>query len=98
MATTSAKLTQAAFTLKAIPALRQEGRKGLHTTFSGFSAAFKKYFGLDKDQYIEAINKLIASDVIEGHFAKGGMMLYLPGEMPARSDTDADKTLLKVLG
>ena len=41
------KLTHQEFVVKAIPTLRTEGFKGIHTVYSGFNNAFKAYFGAD---------------------------------------------------
>ena len=38
------RLSHEAFIKKAIISLRKEGFKGIHTVYSGFNEAFKKYF------------------------------------------------------
>lgn len=40
----SEKLSHEEFIKKAIVDLRQKGYKGIHTVYSGFNTAFKKYF------------------------------------------------------
>ena len=49
--TMSEKLSHEEFVKKAIVSLRKEGFKGIHTVYSGFNNAFKKYFdGLAEQQ------------------------------------------------
>ncbi len=52
----SEKLSQEEFIKKAIVSLRKEGYKGIHTVYSGFNTAFKKYF--DGENPVDATNKL----------------------------------------
>ena len=40
----SGKMSHEEFLKKAIVSLRKEGYKGIHTIYSGFNEAFKKYF------------------------------------------------------
>ncbi len=40
----SEKLSSEEFVKKAIVSLRKDGYKGIHTVYSGFNDAFKKYF------------------------------------------------------
>jgi len=89
------KLTVEEFTKKAIVALRVGNYKGIHTRFSGFNAAFRKYYGSDP---VAAVADLQSRGIIEGHLEKGGAMIYLKGEMPERKVDDGSKTLAKIIG
>jgi len=77
----SEKLNYEEFVKKAIVSLRKEGYKGIHTVYSGFNDAFKKYFnGQDP---IKATNQLAEEGKIVIRPVKGGVMLYLPEDAPA---------------
>ncbi|KPK01510.1 MAG: hypothetical protein AMK71_05310 [Nitrospira bacterium SG8_35_4] len=88
------KLTQEEFIKKAVVSLRKEGYKGIHTVYSGFNNAFKKYF--DNADPVEATNKLAKEGKIIIRPVKGGVMLYLPEEAPATKDVGEDA--LKKMG
>lgn len=61
------------------------GSLGLHTVFSGFNAAFRQYFGEDIDP-IEAVQDAVDRGIIERRYAFKGAEIFLPGEMPVRTD------------
>ncbi|HEX9880855.1 MAG TPA: hypothetical protein VGB25_11720 [Candidatus Binatia bacterium] len=86
------QLTQAEFVKRAIVKLRKEPYKGIHSVYSGFNEAFRDYF---QDDPIKWTNQLAAEGVIETRPARGGVMLYLPDEAPARSSS---KDVLKKMG
>lgn len=86
------KLTHGEFVKKAIVSLRRNPYKGIHSVYSGFNEAFRAYFG---DDPVKCTNQLAAEGVIETRPARGGIMLYLPGEAPARS---TGKDVLKKMG
>jgi hypothetical protein len=86
------KLTQAEFVKKAIVSLRKNPYKGIHSVYSGFNEAFRAYFN---DDPIKWTNQLASEGVIEIRPARGGVMLYLPGEAPVRS---TGKDVLKKMG
>ena len=86
------KLTQAEFIKKAIVSLRKEPYKGIHSVFSGFNEAFRTYFN---DDPIKWTNQLSKEGVIELRPVRGGMMLYLPEDAPARS---TGQDVLKKMG
>ncbi|MFQ5849819.1 MAG: hypothetical protein ACE5JU_04420 [Candidatus Binatia bacterium] len=86
------RLTQAEFVKKAIVSLRRESYKGIHSVYSGFNEAFRVYFNEDP---IKWTNQLASEGVIETRPARGGIMLYLPGEAPGRS---TGKDVLKKMG
>ncbi len=88
------KLSHEEFVKKAIVSLRKEGYKGIHTVYSGFNTAFKKYF--DSENPVEATNKLAKDGKIVIRPVKGGVMLYLPEDAPAGRDIGNDA--LKKMG
>ncbi len=88
------KMNHEEFIKKAIVSLRKEGYKGIHTVYSGFNAAFKKYF--NSDDPVAATNKLAREGKIIIRPVKGGVMLYLPEEAPLVKDVGNDA--LKKMG
>ncbi len=86
------RLTHEEFVRKAITTLRKEGYKGIHTVYSGFNEAFKKYF--DGENPVDVTNKLAADGKIVIRPVKGGVMLYLPEDI--QGDRDADAVLKKM--
>jgi hypothetical protein len=74
------KLSQEEFVRKAIVSLRKEGYKGIHSVYSGFNEAFKKYFG--DENPVEVTNRLAGEGKIVIRPVKGGVMLYLPEDAP----------------
>jgi len=89
----SEKLSYEEFVKKAIVSLRKEGYKGIHTVYSGFNDAFKKYFG--GEDPIKITNHLAAEGKIAIRPVKGGVMLYLPEDAPA-SRTRGEDALQKM--
>lgn len=77
----SEKLNYEEFVKKAIVSLRKEGYKGIHTVYSGFNDAFKKYF--NGEDPIKVTNQLAGEGKIVIRPVKGGVMLYLPEDAPA---------------
>ncbi len=90
----SLKLSREEFIRKAIPALRKDNYKGIHTVYSGFNQAFKKYF--DNDDPVKATNELAAQGKIVVRPVRGGVMLYVPEEAP-RAQPKGDEALEKIL-
>jgi hypothetical protein len=86
------RLSHEEFVRKAVVSLRKEGYKGIHSVYSGFNEAFKKYF--DGDNPVETTNRLAQEGKIVIRPVKGGVMLYLPEEAPGAST--ADDTLKKM--
>jgi hypothetical protein len=82
------KLSYEEFIRKAIVSLRKEGYKGIHTVYSGFNEAFKKYF--ENENPIEVTNKLASEGKIVIRPVKGGVMLYLPEDAPAAKTRGED--------
>jgi len=89
----SERLSYEEFVKKAIVSLRKEGYKGIHSVYSGFNSAFKKYF--NGENPVEATNKLAQEGKIIVRPVKGGVMLYLPEEAPASRNL-ADEALTKM--
>jgi len=79
------KLTEEEFVVQAIKKLRKEPYRGIHSVFSGFNEAFRKYFQTNP---VEATSKLAAEGRIETRPFKGGVMLFLPGEAPKRPSAE----------
>lgn len=89
----SEKLSHEEFVKKAIVSLRKEGYRGIHSVYSGFNEAFKKYFSGENP--VEVTNKLALEGIIVIRPVKGGVMLYLPEEAPA-TKSSADEALKKM--
>lgn len=82
----SKKITPEEFVRLAIEKLRTEPYKGIHTVFSGFNEAFKKYFsGQDPIQFT---NRLAEEGKLVIRPMKGGVVLYLPEDGPKMSRGD----------
>ncbi|MGD0918595.1 MAG: hypothetical protein ABSB22_19275 [Thermodesulfobacteriota bacterium] len=79
------KLTEEEFVVEAIKKLRREPFRGIHSVYSGFNEAFRKYFGTNP---VEVTSRLAAVGKIEVRPFKGGAMLFLPGEAPKRPTTE----------
>lgn len=88
------KMNHEDFVKKAIVSLRKEGYKGIHTVYSGFNTAFKKYF--DGENPVEVTNKLAEERKIVIRPVKGGVMLYLPEDAPMAKDMGSEA--LKKMG
>jgi hypothetical protein len=87
------KLTEEEFVLQAIKRLRKEPFRGIHSVYSGFNEAFRKYFGTNP---VEVTSRLAAEGKLETRPFKGGVMLFLPGEAPKRPS--ADEIIQLILG
>ena len=87
------KLTEEEFVLQAIKKLRKDPFRGIHSVYSGFNEAFRKYFGTNP---VEATSRLATEGKIETRLFKGGVMLFLPGEAPKRPS--AEEVIQLVLG
>jgi hypothetical protein len=82
------KLSHEEFIKKAIVSLRKEGFKGIHTVYSGFNEAFKKYY--DGEDPIKVTTELAAANKLVIRPVKGGVMLYLPEDAPASKSRGED--------
>jgi hypothetical protein len=74
------KLSYEEFIRQAILRLRTGSYKGIHSVFSGFNEAFKKYY--DGINPVEITNQLAKEKKIFIRPVKGGVMLYLPEDAP----------------
>lgn len=89
------KLTHEQFVKKAITEGRNgNGRKGIHTVFSGFNEAFRSYFGEDP---VKATTELARKGVVVVRPCRKGVMLYLKGEEP-EVKSKGDELLAKITG
>jgi predicted membrane protein len=87
------KLSHEEFIKKAIVSLRKEGFKGIHSVYSGFNEAFKKYY--NGENPVDVTNKLAAEGKIVIRPVKGGVMLYLPEDAPGSGSAEQ---VLKKMG
>jgi hypothetical protein len=85
MADDERKLNEEEFITQAIRKLRKDPYRGIHSVYSGFNEAFRKYFGTNP---VEATSRLAKEGKIETRAFKGGVMLFLPGEAPQRSSAE----------
>ena len=85
MAEEGRKLTEEEFVVQAIRKLRKDPFRGIHSVYSGFNEAFRKYFGTNP---VEATSRLASEGKIETRPFKGGVMLFLPGEAPKRPSAE----------
>ena len=88
------KLSHEEFIKKAIVSLRKGNYKGIHTVYAGFNEAFKDYY--PGQNPIDATNALAKEGKIVIRPVKGGVMLYLPEDAPAQTQTATDA--LKKMG
>ncbi|MBI4824114.1 MAG: hypothetical protein HY805_07805 [Nitrospirae bacterium] len=79
------KLTHEEFLKRAIQTLRREGYKGIHSVYSGFNEAFRKYF--EGQDPVKVVNSLAKEGKVTVRPVRGGVMLYLPEESPAPLQT-----------
>jgi hypothetical protein len=87
------KLSYEEFVKQAILKLRTGDYKGIHTVYSGFNEAFRKYF--DGANPIEMTTQLAQEKKIVIRPVKGGVMLYLPEDVPQTSKAEQ---VLKKMG
>jgi hypothetical protein len=72
------KMSEEEFVINAIKKLRRPPYKGIHSVYSGFNEAFRVYFGKNP---IDVTRKLANEGKIIVRPVKGGVMLYLPGDV-----------------
>jgi len=77
------KISPEEFVKLAIAKLRSEPYKGIHSVYSGFNEAFKKYFA--GDDPIKLTNQMAEDGKIAIRPVKGGVVLYLPEDGPKTS-------------
>ncbi|MBI5526422.1 MAG: hypothetical protein HY897_08805 [Deltaproteobacteria bacterium] len=76
------KISHEEFVKTAVEKLRTEGYKGIHSVYSGFNEAFKEYY--PGEDPVATTTKLSKEGKITLLPVKGGVMIYLPGEAPAK--------------
>ena len=86
------KLSHEEFIRQAIVKLRTGSFKGIHSVYSGFNEAFKKYF--DGEDPVKVTNKLAKEGKLVIRPTKGWVVLYLPEEAPQM--VRADNALKKM--
>jgi hypothetical protein len=87
------KLSYEEFVKQAILKLRTGDYKGIHSVYSGFNDAFRKYYpGIDP---VEITNQLAKEKKITVIPRRGGVMLYLPEDAPQFS-SKGDQALKKM--
>ena len=74
------KLSHEEFIKQAIVKLRTGNFRGIHSVYSGFNEAFKKYF--NGEDPVKVTTKLAKEGKIVIRPTKGGVVLYLPEEAP----------------
>jgi hypothetical protein len=85
------QISEEEFVFRAIKRLRKPPYRGIHSVYSGFNQAFKEHFGKNP---VETTQKMAGEGKIAIRPVRGGMMLYLPDEVP-----QAQKSVLqKILG
>jgi hypothetical protein len=91
---TQPRMTHEEFVHHAIRTLRTPQSRGIHSVYSGFNQAFKQYF--PGEDPVAVTTRLAEAGRIELRPVRGGVMLYLPGEAPARGARGEDA--LKKMG
>jgi hypothetical protein len=76
--------------------------KGLHTVYSGLNEEIRTLFGnesWDKETRkafpITEVKKMVEQGQLESHYAHGGVMLYLKGEMPNIKSKVTKESIMK---
>ncbi|MFA6459192.1 MAG: hypothetical protein WCV79_02215 [Candidatus Paceibacterota bacterium] len=89
----SRRLTIEEFAIRAIEKLAVPGKQTIHTVYSGFNDAFRKYFpGQDP---IEETKKLVLQGKISLRLCRGGAVMGKPGVV---SDQASPKITLTKMG
>ncbi len=83
------KLSEEEFVRRAIKKLRGN-YKGIHSVYSGFNGAFQEYFGTNP---IATTQRLAKEGKIVIRPVKGGVILYLPEDVPNRTENVLSKIL-----
>ncbi len=86
---TEGRMTYEEFVRNAIVKLRNPPYKGIHSVYSGFNGAFRKYFG---DDPVAVTSQLAQEKKLVIRVAKGGVMLYLPEDLSKGGRISEDKT------
>lgn len=89
------KLTPEEFVNRALIKLRDPQYPGIHTVYSGFNQAFRKYFADERLDPIEAVKQLVEEGKIKIRPCKGGAKIYHPNEFNGDS-VGGDQALKKM--
>ena len=84
------QLSEEEFVLRAIRRLRKPPYLGIHTVYSGFNQAFKEHFGKNP---VEVTKKMAEEGKVVIRPVRGGVMLYLPSEVPKPKESVLQKIL-----
>jgi len=86
------------FVREAVIKLRVPPEKGIHTIYSGFLEAFKKYYERNDDWVVNQLIQLVKEKKIIVAPAKNGEMIYLPGDEPFKLSHEefVKKAILKL--
>ena len=84
------QLSEEEFVLRAIKRLRKPPYLGIHTVYSGFNQAFKEHFGRNP---VEVTKKMAEEGKVVIRPVRGGVMLYLPWEVPKAKESVLQKIL-----
>ncbi len=88
------KLNAEEFITLAIEQLRDPGFKSIHTVYSGFNNAFRRYFDGDELDPIVEVERLVEEGKLSRRFTKGGALI---SSDPSFVTTD-EVTVLKKMG
>lgn len=83
------KLSEEEFVRRAIKKHRGN-YKGIHSVYSRFNSAFQEYFGTNP---VETTQRLAKEGKIIIRPVKGGVILYLPEDVPNRTENVLNKIL-----
>ena len=78
------KMEPGTFIVRAIPRLRTENRKAIHSVYSGLSQAFGTYYD-GKVDFVATLNSLVKEEKVWTRPAKGGAAIYLPEDKPGKN-------------
>jgi len=88
------KLSYEEFIRKAISTLRTPGYRGIHSVYSGFNEAFRKYY--DGEDPVKVTNQLAKEGKLIIRPVKGGVMLYLPEDVAEGRRVTGEDALKKM--
>jgi len=90
------KISYEDFIRQAILNLRDLSKsRGIHSVFSNFNNAFRKYYGEDP---VKITQQLVSEGKIEIKPVKHGVIIYLPGEGPGVKYNGGKEALARILG
>jgi hypothetical protein len=84
------KISEEEFVFRAIRRLRKPPYLGIHTVYSGFNQAFKDHFSKNP---VEITKKMAEEGKVVIRPVRGGVMLYLPNDLPKAKKSVLQKIL-----